>query len=131
MCAESRQLRLGRFRIIRGNGKNELRVANIESVKKRLAMEERRIINIERDLADDGDGVFAVLVIKNAHVARDQTAKRIEREPPDRCFDAAFAQFFNDSVTPMPPKTFSREIPAAQRRDRDNRQDEKPQWLTP
>ena len=80
---ESRQFRLGRFRIVRRNRESDLRVTDIESVQERLPMEECRIINIERDLADDGDRVLAFFVIENAHVACDEPAERIECETLD------------------------------------------------
>jgi hypothetical protein len=41
-------------------------------------MDERGVINIEGDFADQGDGILTVLVIEDAHILCDQTAERIE-----------------------------------------------------
>jgi hypothetical protein len=42
-------------------------------------MDERGVIDIERNLTDQGQRVFTVSVIENSYVFRDQTAERIER----------------------------------------------------
>ena len=76
-------------------------------------MKERRVIDIEHDLADEGEGVPAVSVCKDAHVSRDQAAKRIKREMTNRRFDTTAMQFFNNSRTRAPAKTFTRQIPPA------------------
>ena len=61
----------------------EIAVANVERVEERLVMEERRVIDIKRDLAHYRERSFALLVVINADVTRDQTAEGIEREPSD------------------------------------------------
>ena len=88
-----------------------LRAPNIEGVEEGLVVQERGVINIERDLADDGERVLAVLEVEDPHVLRDQAAHRVERQPADRCFDSAFVQFFNDAVAPLAAKAALREIP--------------------
>jgi hypothetical protein len=40
-------------------------------------MDERGVIDVERHFADQRQRVFAVSVIKNPYVFRDQTAKRV------------------------------------------------------
>ena len=88
-------------------------VAHVERVEKRLMMEQRRIIDVERDLADERKRVLALLVIENSYVLRNQAAERVERQSPDGGFHAALAQFFGDAPAPMPAETFSREVPSA------------------
>ena len=61
----------------------EIAVANVERIEERLVMEKRRIIDIKRDLTHYCERSFALLVVINADVTRDQAAERIEREPAD------------------------------------------------
>ena len=76
-------------------------------------MEERGVIDIQRDLADDRERVLAIFEIENPDVLGDQAAHRIERQAADRCFDAAFVKFFDDAVTPLPAEPALRQIPSA------------------
>src|SRR5438034_1395133 len=46
-------------------------------------MKERSVIDIERHFADQGHRVFAVLVVENAYMSGDQTAKRVQRQASD------------------------------------------------
>ena len=73
-------------------------------------MKERSVIDIERHFADQGHRVFAVLVVENAYMSGDQTAKRVQRQASDLGFDAAFVQFFYDAGTPFTAKSPSRKI---------------------
>ena len=41
-------------------------------------MDERSVIDIKRDFANQGQRVFAILIIEDAHIPRDQTAERIQ-----------------------------------------------------
>ena len=130
---EMAELRLLPFSFHSRKRQGQLRVAQIDRVQKWLVMQKRAVINVERNFADERERVLAVFVIVNAHVARDQTAKWIEREMADRGLHAVFSQFFHNKVTPLPAESFAREIPAAgqQRGDeQDNkkapRADEKP-----
>ena len=76
-------------------------------------MEERGVIDIQRDLADDREGGLAILEIENPDVLRDQAANRIERQPADRCFDAPLVKFLDDAVTPLPAEPALGQIPSA------------------
>ena len=90
MGAEVGELRFIGFSIRRLERKGDLRIAYIKRVEKRLMMDERSVIDIERDLANQGKRVFAILIIEDPYVSCDQTAKRIEREASDVSFDTAF-----------------------------------------
>jgi hypothetical protein len=90
-----------------------LRVADVDRVQERLVMEQGRVIDVERDLTDDSERVLSLFVIINPDVARDQTAKGIEREATNLRFDAVLAQFLRDLITPMPAEAFFRQVPAA------------------
>ena len=76
-------------------------------------MDERGVIDVERNFADTGECIFALLVVENAHIFGDQTAKRIEREAADGGFHAALVQFFDDAITPLSAKAFFRKVPSA------------------
>ena len=52
----------------------DLRVTNVKCVQKWLMMDERRVINIQRDFADTGKRLLAIFVIEDSHILRDQTA---------------------------------------------------------
>ncbi len=78
MRAEVSQVRATGFSFSGLDWKCDLRVAHIQRVKKRFMMDERGVINIERDFADQGQYVFAVSVIENSYVFRNQTAERIQ-----------------------------------------------------
>ena len=80
-------------------------------------MEERGVIDVQRDLADDGERVLAILEIENPDVLRDQAANRIERQPAHRCFDAPLVQFFDDALTPLPSEPALGQIPSAPGQD--------------
>src|SRR5438045_5416745 len=95
----------------------DLRVLNVEYVQKWLMMDERRIINIQRDFTDTGERLLAIFVIEDSHILRDQAAERIQCQPPDRSFDTAFVQFLNHAVTPLPAEASFREVPTAAQRD--------------
>ena len=86
-------------------------------------MEERGVIDIERDFAHDREGAFAFFVIVNAHVARDQAAKRIESEAADGSFHAALVQLFDHFVAPAAAETFLGQIPAAEGEPGDEKDD--------
>src|SRR4029077_9841122 len=68
---------------------------------------------IERDFANQGERVFAILIIENPNIPCDQTTKRIQRQSPYVRFDAAFVQFLHDAVAPFPAKSPARQIIAA------------------
>ena len=57
-------------------------------------------------------GLCAVVEIVNAEVLRDEPAEWIERQPTDRSFDAALAEFLHHLQAELPAETFIREIPA-------------------
>ena len=78
MGAEIIKLRLVGFSIGGLEWKSDLRIAHIERVEKWLMMDERSVIDIERDFANQGQRVFAILIIEDAHVPRDQAAERIQ-----------------------------------------------------
>src|SRR5436190_24057457 len=73
-------------------------------------MKERSVIDIERHFADQGHRVCAVVVVENAYMSGDQTAKRVQRQASDLGFDAAFVLFFYDTGTPFAAKSPSRNI---------------------
>ena len=105
----------------------DLRVAHVEGVKKWLMMDERGVIDVERDFADEGERVFAILVIEDAHVLGDQAAERIERQPADGRFDAALVQFFDDAVTPLPAKALLGQIQSTPWQGRDGKNSQQTQ----
>ena len=105
----------------------DLRVAHVEGVKKWLMMDERGVIDVERDFADEGERVFAILVIEDAHVLGDQAAERIERQPADGRFDAALVQFFDDAVTPLPAKALLGQIQSTAWQGRDGKNSQQTQ----
>ena len=79
MRAKVSQLRATSFSFGSLDWKCDLCVAHIERIKKRFVMDERCVINIERDFADQGQRVFAISVIENPYVFRDQTAEGVQR----------------------------------------------------
>src|SRR5580704_10297729 len=90
-----------------------LSAANVQRVQKRLVMKKCGVINVERNLADEGQSFSAVLVTKDAHVPRDQATKRIEGEVSNGRFDTAPMQFLDHPRAPLSPEAFAREVPAA------------------
>src|SRR5450755_1922251 len=90
-------------------------------------MEERGIIDIQRDLADNRDGVLAILEIENPDVLGDQAANRIKRQPAHRCFDAPLVKFFDDAATPLSSEPALRQIPSAPGKRADGRKEKKAQ----
>ena len=76
-------------------------------------LQERGIINIERNAADPADDVFTIFVIKNPNVLRDQTAERIKRDSANRSLHPVFAQLFHHQTAPFLAESFFCKIPAA------------------
>src|SRR5947208_15707900 len=74
----------------------DLRVLNVECIQKWLMMDERRVINIQRDLTDTGERLLAIFVIEDSHILGDQAAERIQCQSPDRSFDTRLC---NSSTT--------------------------------
>jgi hypothetical protein len=83
-------------------------------------VKERGVIDIEHDFADERERVSAVSITKDAHIARDQAAKWIEREMAYRRFNTAAVQFLHNPRAPLVAEAFSRQIPPAADRSRDN-----------
>src|SRR5437867_4252317 len=104
MGAEIMQLRLADFSIRAFKWHGNLGVAHVEAVEEWLVMDERGVIDVERDFADESERVFAIFVIEDAHVLCDQAPERVERQSADGSFDAALVQFFDHAVTPLPAK---------------------------
>ena len=90
MSAEVGELRFIGFSIRQLEWKGDLRIAHIKRIEKRLMMDERSVIDIEQDFANQGQCVFAILIIENPHISCDKTAKRIQRQSSYVSFDAAF-----------------------------------------
>ncbi len=90
-------------------------------------MEERRVINVERDFADDREGILAILEIVDPDVLRNETAHRIDREPLDRRFDPALVQLLGDTIAPFLAKPALRQIPAGPAEDENERNNREPQ----
>ena len=90
MRTEVCQLRFISLSLCRLERKRNLRVAHVQSVEKWLAMDKRSVIDIERDLANQGKRVLTIFVIENPHISCNQTAKGIQRQAPYIGFDAAF-----------------------------------------
>jgi hypothetical protein len=67
-----------------------LRVAHIQSIEKWLAMDQCSVINIQRDLANQGKRVLTIFVIEYPYISCNQATKRIQRQTPYVGFDAAF-----------------------------------------
>ena len=111
MGAEIGELRLLRLSDGCFKWKNNLRVAHIERVQKRLAMNQRCVIDVQRDFADECERLFSILVIEDSHIVRDQAAKRIQCQSTDRSFHAVFVQFLDEAVPPLPAKASFRQIP--------------------
>ena len=113
MGAEVVELRLVGFPIGRSKWKRDLRVTNIERVEKTFMMDERSVIDIERDFANHGQRVFAVFVIEDAYILCDEAAERIQCQSANGGFDAAPVQFLDHAVSPLPAEPSFRKIPAA------------------
>ena len=90
MGAEICELRFIGFPSRRLEWEGDLRVAHIKRVEKRLMMDERSVIDIERDFANQGERVFAILVVEDSYIFCDQTTERIQREASDVSFYSAF-----------------------------------------
>jgi hypothetical protein len=90
-------------------------------------MEERGVIDVERDFADDRDDVFPIFEIVNPDVLRDQAANGIEREAAHRGFDAALMQLFDDPLAPLFAEPAFSQIPAAPGEEEDNADDREAQ----
>src|SRR5438128_2328088 len=76
-------------------------------------MQKCGVVDVERDLADARERVFAPLVLKNAHVLRHQPAERVEREPADVGFDAVFVQFLSDTRAPFATESLFGKVPTS------------------
>ena len=76
-------------------------------------MDERSVIDIERDFADQGQCILAILVIKNSHVLRHKPPKRVQRQTPDARFDSMLAQFLHYAVAPLTAKPSLGEVISA------------------
>src|SRR3954453_11583075 len=85
------QLRFARVRIAFRRGKRRVRIAHIDRIQKRLRMQERGVVDVERDFTDREQWLFAVLCVIDADVARDEAAERIERQLAHGSFDPALA----------------------------------------
>ena len=90
-------------------------------------MEKRRIIDIERKLTHDRERLFALFVIVDADVARDQTAERIKGETAHRGLDAALVQFLDDLVAPIAAEAFFGQIITATDESTEKKNDRKSQ----
>ena len=105
----------------------QLGAVDIEGIEERFMVEQRRVINIERDFADDGERVLAVFEIVDPDVLRDETADRVDSEPLDRSFDAALVQFLADAIPPFLAKTALRQIPTGPAENQNESDDREPQ----
>ena len=107
------ELRLLGFSFWPFQRERDLGIANVERVEKWLVMKKSGVVDVEHDLADEGERVLALAVTEDAHIARDQAAEWVEGEMAYRCFDAAPVQLFHDPRPCPPAKTFARQIPTA------------------
>src|SRR5215467_13334848 len=98
MCSQAGEHGSVSFFLCRLEGKNDLRIAHIECVEERLMMDQCSVIDIERNLADAGQRVLAVLVIKNPYILCDKTTKRIQRQTPNARLHPALTQFLHYAV---------------------------------
>src|SRR5205823_13436546 len=80
-------------------------------------MDDRRIINIQRDFTDTGEPLIAIFVIEDSHILCDQAAERIQCQPPERSFETAFVQFLDHPVTPFPAEASFPKLPTAAQSD--------------
>jgi hypothetical protein len=101
----------------------ELRAAHVEGIKEGLAMKERCVINVERDFADDREGVFPIFEIVDPNVLRDQAAHGIEGEAAHGGFDATLVEFLDDALPPLLAEPAFGQIPAAPGEEKDNADD--------
>src|SRR5204863_3528909 len=74
---------------------------------------ERSVIDVERDFTNEGQRVFAVLVVENPYIFRNEAAKRIQRQPANGSFDTALVQLLDDAIAPLPAEASFPQIPAA------------------
>ena len=109
------------FAVRRLEWKRDLCIAHIQRIQKRFLVNQRCVIDVERDFAHECERIFLLFVIVNPHALRHQTAKGIEREMGDPRFDAVLVQFIDDQLARLAPETFGRQIPAAAG-DRSNRE---------
>src|SRR5262249_3704725 len=99
----------------------------VESVEERLIMKKRGVIDIEDDLAHEGERVVSVLITENADVACDQATERIQSQMTNRRFDPAPMQFLNNPRTRLGAKALPRHIPRANKRGGNREPDRGPQ----
>ena len=94
------------FPLSAGKGERQLGISDIEGVKKWLMMEQRGIVDIERDFTDKPESLLLVFGIEDTDVLRDQAAKWIEGQAADRSFHAVFVQFLDYAITLLLAKPF-------------------------
>ena len=112
--------RLGRGSRI---GNRQFRAVDIERVEEWFVVQQRRVIDVERDFADHRERVFPVFEIVNANVLRDQPADWIDGQPRDRRFDAALMQFLRNAIAPFFAEAALRQVPARPAEDENERND--------
>jgi hypothetical protein len=109
-----RQLRFLQFAVGSSKREGDLSVADIERVEEGLTMNERGVIDIERNFVNEPQQILAMIVIVNPDVLRNQPAEWIESYPAYRRFDASAVQFFHHAKPPLPAKaSFCQIKPAA------------------
>ena len=90
MGAKVDEVRFIGFSIRRLEWEGDLGIADIHCVEKRLMMDKRRVIDIERDFANQGKRVFVIFVVEDPYIFCDQATKRVQRQAPYVSFDTAF-----------------------------------------
>src|SRR3954447_21226298 len=88
-------------------------------------MEESGVINVERDFANNREGVCPVLVVEDSDVLRHQSAKWTEGEAPNRNFDSPLMQFFDHAGAPFSSKSFFGQVPPTSNHRSGQKHDEK------
>jgi hypothetical protein len=68
-------------------------------------MDKRSVIDIERDFADQGQRILAILVIKDPHIFCHKPTKWVQRQAPDAGFDSVLAQLLHYAVAPLTAKS--------------------------
>jgi hypothetical protein len=87
-----------------------------------MAMDKCSVIDIERDLANQGKRVLAIFVIENPYISCNQATKRVQRQTSYVGFDAAFVQFLHHAIAPFTPEATSCQIIAPAKRGKDGRE---------
>ena len=108
--------------VARIQGQREARVAQVDRVDERFAVDEIAVVDVEHDAVDRGEHPARILCVLDHHVARDQPREWIEREPLEGNLHAPLAELVDDVALPFPGEAEVVGIPAAPDHAREHQQ---------